>query len=139
MRNFRNYMIYQEAMDIAVLTYRITDSFPKNETYALVSQLNRAAVSIASNIAEGSSRNSGKDFSHFLEMALGSAFEVETQLNIAKRIGYINDEVNDIFDRISKLEKQLNIFINKVRSMVDDLQPTANSQQPIAKVKQNYE
>ena len=132
-------MIYQEAMDIAVLTYRITDSFPKNETYALVSQLNRAAVSIASNIAEGSSRNSGKDFSHFLEMALGSAFEVETQLNIAKRIGYINDEVNDIFDRISKLEKQLNIFINKVRSMVDDLQPTANSQQPIAKVKQNYE
>ena len=132
MRNFRNYMIYQEAMDIAVLTYRITGSFPKNETYALVSQLNRAAVSIASNIAEGSSRNSGKDFSHFLEMALGSAFEVETQLNIAKRIGYINDEVNDIFDRISKLEKQLNIFINKVRSMVDDLQPTANSQQPIA-------
>ena len=128
MRNFRNYMIYQEAMDIAVLTYRITGSFPKNETYALVSQLNRAAVSIASNIAEGSSRNSGKDFSHFLEMALGSAFEVETQLNIAKRIGYINDEVNDIFDRISKLEKQLNIFINKVRSMVDDLQPTANSQ-----------
>ncbi|MBO7113338.1 MAG: four helix bundle protein [Bacteroidaceae bacterium] len=139
MRNFRNYMIYQEAMDIAVLTYRITGSFPKNETYALVSQLNRAAVSIASNIAEGSSRNSGKDFSHFLEMALGSAFEVETQLNIAKRIGYINDEVNDIFDRISKLEKQLNIFINKVRSMVDDLQLTANSQQPIAKVKQNYE
>ena len=132
MRNFRNYMIYQEAMDIAVLTYRITGSFPKNETYALVSQLNRAAVSIASNIAEGSSRNSGKDFSHFLEMALGSAFEVETQLNIAKRIGYINDEVNDIFDRISKLEKQLNIFINKVRSMVDDLQPTANSQQLIA-------
>ena len=127
-------MIYQEAMDIAVLTYRITGSFPKNETYALVGQLNRAAVSIASNIAEGSSRNSGKDFSHFLEMALGSAFEVETQLNIAKRIGYINinDEVNDIFDRISKLEKQLNIFINKVRSMVDDLQPTANSQQPIA-------
>ena len=125
-------MIYQEAMDIAVLTYRITGSFPKNETYALVSQLNRAAVSIASNIAEGSSRNSGKDFSHFLEMALGSAFEVETQLNIAKRIGYINDEVNDIFDRISKLEKQLNIFINKVRSMVDDLQPTANSQQLIA-------
>ena len=134
MRNFRNYMIYQEAMDIAVLTYRITGSFPKNETYVLVGQLNRAAVSIASNIAEGSSRNSGKDFSHFLEMALGSAFEVETQLNIAKRIGYINinDEVNDIFDRISKLEKQLNIFINKVRSMVDDLQPTANSQQPIA-------
>ena len=128
MRNFRNYMIYQEAMDIAVLTYRITGSFPKNETYALVSQLNRAAVSIASNIAEGSSRNSGKDFSHFLEMALGSAFEVETQLNIAKRIGYINDEVNDIFDRISKLEKQLNIFINKVRSMVDDLQLIANSQ-----------
>ena len=80
MRNFRNYEIYQEAMDIATLVYKKTKTFPKHEVFSLTNQLNRAVVSIASNIAEGASRESEKEFSHFLEIATGSAFEVETQL-----------------------------------------------------------
>ena len=104
---------------MAVLTYKVTNSFPKNETYALANQLNRAVVSIASNIAEGSSRNSQKDFSHFLEIALGSAFEVETQLWLAHKLGYIGEEVNGLISKIVRIEKQINSFISKINTLVD--------------------
>ena len=89
MRDFRKYVIWQKAIELTDLVYSFTDTFPKSEVYALSNQLQRAAVSIASNIAEGASRSSDKDFAHFLEMAIGSAFEIETQLTIAQRRGYI--------------------------------------------------
>ena len=122
MRNFRNYKIYQDAMEIAKMTYTVTGSFPKSEIYALSAQLNRAAVSIASNIAEGASRDSEKDFAHFLEISLGSSFEVETQLVIAKDLGYDKEGIiSGLLDKIQRIEKQINQLIRKIR-------PIANSQ-----------
>ena len=122
MRNFRNYKIYQDAMEIAKMTYKVTGVFPKSEIYALSAQLNRAGVSIASNIAEGASRDSEKDFAHFLEMSLGSSFEVETQLLIAKSLGYDKGGIiNELLEKIQRIEKQLNQLIRKIR-------PIANSQ-----------
>ena len=122
MRNFRNYKIYQDAMEIAKMTYIVTGAFPKSEIYALSAQLNRAAVSIASNIAEGASRDSEKDFAHFLEISLGSSFEVETQLVIAKDLGYNKEGIiSGLLDKIQRIEKQINQLIRKIR-------PIANSQ-----------
>ena len=122
MRNFRNYKIYQDAMEIAKMTYIVTGAFPKSEIYALSAQLNRAAVSIASNIAEGASRDSEKDFAHFLEISLGSSFEVETQLVIAKDLGYDKEGIiSGLLDKIQRIEKQINQLIRKIR-------PIANSQ-----------
>lgn len=118
MRDFRKYVIWQEAIELTDRVYSYTDNFPKSEVYALSNQLQRAAVSIASNIAEGSSRSSGKDFAYFLEMAVGSAFEVETQLTIAQRRGYISDDVyNKELMNINRLEKQINIFIQKLKAV----------------------
>ena len=109
MRNFRKYDIYNEALIIATIVYGITKSFPKIEQFALTNQLNRAVVSIASNIAEGSSRESEKDFARFLEISLGSVYEVETQLLIAKNLGYVQDkDIKDVLGRITKLERQIN-------------------------------
>ena len=78
MRDFRKYEIWQKGIDIADKAYDICEKFPKYETYALADQLRRASVSIASNIAEGASRKSSVEFIHYLEIAIGSTFEVET-------------------------------------------------------------
>ncbi len=116
MRNFRQYEIWQRAVDIADKVYKICDDFPKFELYALSDQLRRAVVSISSNIAEGSSRTSTLEFAHYLEISIGSAFEVETQLLIAKRRGYITDEVYDAtIKELQSLERQLNTFISKLK------------------------
>lgn len=86
MRNFQQLLVWQKGMDLVAGVYLLVRQFPKEEVFGLRSQLTRAAVSIPSNIAEGSSRSSAKDYRRFLEMALGSAFEVETQLLIAERV-----------------------------------------------------
>ena len=87
-RNFREYPVWKEAMDYATFVYEVTCKMPWFERKGLCDQLQRAAVSISSNIAEGAARSSDADFAHFLDFALGSAFEVETQLKIAKNVGY---------------------------------------------------
>jgi four helix bundle protein len=83
---------WQKAMNLVETVYQITKGFPKEETYGLTSQLRRAAVSVPSNIAEGHSRTGGREFSHFLSMAHGSLSEVETQVEVARRLGYITEE-----------------------------------------------
>ena len=93
MHNFKELLIWQDSIDIVEDIYRVVGSFPKNEQYGLVSQMNRCSVSIPSNIAEGSGRGSNKDFSRFLSISLSSAFELETQLIIANRIGFINTDI----------------------------------------------
>jgi four helix bundle protein len=80
---------WQKAMDLVEGVYKITKCFPKEETYGLVSQLRRAVVSVPSNIAEGHSRSGSREFVHRLSIAHGSLSEVETQVEIAKRLGYI--------------------------------------------------
>ena len=88
-RNFREYKVWQDAVSYASEIYKVTATLPYFERKGLCDQLQRAVVSISSNIAEGSARPSDADFAHFLDTSLGSAYEVETQLQIAKNIGYI--------------------------------------------------
>lgn len=92
-RNFRNYKVWQDAVDYATRVYKVTADMPWFEKKGLCDQLQRAAVSISSNIAEGAAKPSDAEFAHFLNTSLGSAFEVETQLKIANDVGYINDDL----------------------------------------------
>ena len=116
MRNFRNYDIWKNGMEIADVVYTLADSFPKYEIYALSDQVRRAAVSIPSNIAEGSSRTSEIEFARYLEYSIGSCFEVETQMEIAKRRGYIKDEqFYGLLNQLQTEEKQINQFISKLK------------------------
>lgn len=121
-RDFRKYSVWKEAVDYATYVYEVTGKMPWFEKKGLCDQLQRAAVSISSNIAEGSARSSDADFAHFLGFALGSAFEVETQLTIAKNVGYFNNiEANldfnylELMDRIHSIERQLNALITTIR------------------------
>jgi four helix bundle protein len=88
MRGYRDLRAWQHAMGLVTEIYRATRSFPKDEIYGLVSQLRRAAVSIPSNLAEGHGRNSRNEFRQFIGHARGSVSEVETQIGIAKNLGY---------------------------------------------------
>jgi len=86
MRDFKKLRIWQKGFEIAIKAYKLTSSFPKTEQYGLISQINRSAISIISNIAEGSSRASDKDYKRFIEISIGSTFELETQLLISQTI-----------------------------------------------------
>ena len=91
-RNFKELLAWQKAMDYVVEVYPVARKFPREEMFALSDQLRRSAVSIPSNIAEGQGRGDGKDFIRFLRIALGSLQESETQIMIAKRLGYVTDD-----------------------------------------------
>ena len=91
-KSYEDLVVWQKSMDLVELIYKLTDSFPQSETYGLSGQMRRAAISIPSNLAEGSRRGSRKDFRQFVFIAFGSASELETQLKIAKRLGYVSDE-----------------------------------------------
>lgn len=92
MRNFRDLDVWKSSVLFVKKIYKVTENFPGTEKYSLISQISRSAVSIPSNIAEGCSRNSQRDFSRFLQISLGSAFELETQLEIVKELNYLREE-----------------------------------------------
>jgi four helix bundle protein len=111
MRNFKALMIWQKGYQIAINCFKLTATFPGQEKYGLVSQLNRACISIPSNIAEGSSRRTNKNYNHFIQIALGSCFEAETQLLIAQELKIGNAEfINEILLLITEEEKMLTAF-----------------------------
>ncbi|HJS55775.1 MAG TPA: four helix bundle protein [Chitinophagaceae bacterium] len=113
MRNFKELKIWQKGFQIAINSFRITETFPIQEKYGLALQINKAGVSIPSNIAEGSSRNTDKHYSRFVEISLGSAFELETQLLIAKEIKYGDPTlVDSTLEILAEEEKMLTAFIN---------------------------
>lgn len=115
-RNFREYSVYKAALDYATYVYQVTDKIPWFEKKGLCDQLQRAVVSISSNIAEGAARPSDADFAHFLDTSLGSAYEVETQLTIAKNVGYLDDDIfMEMNNRLQSIEKQLTAFIRSIR------------------------
>ncbi len=116
MRNFRDLLIWQKAMEIVVCVYDLASLLPKDETYGLKAQLQRAAVSIPSNIAEGCSRNTEPDFKRYLEVAIGSAYELETQLSIAENVKLISkSKIEPVLQMLSEEQKMLNKFILTVR------------------------
>ena len=106
--------VWQQSMNLAVEVYRVTETFPKEEVYSLTSQIRRCAVSIPSNIAEGSARGSRKEFIRFLYIALGSSAELSTQLNIAQRIGYLKSIDNEL-EKLEIIQKMLNALISSLK------------------------
>jgi len=112
MHNFKELNVWQKARAFSKSIYSLTSDFPKVEQFGVVSQLRRASVSISSNIAEGSGRGSDKDMCRFLDIALGSAFEVESLLYLALDLGYINqndfDNLNSQVLEIGKMLSSLN-------------------------------
>ena len=144
-RNFRNYKVWQDAVDYATKVYKVTAEMPWFEKKGLCDQLQRAVVSISSNIAEGAAKPSDIEFAHYLDTSLGSAFEVETQLQIARNVGYLrsgkdndnndnhnpnhNSNVNlnpnndndgvtyeELLSELQDIEKQLNGLISTLRN-----------------------
>ena len=115
MNYFKELKVWEKAINLVTDTYTKTRNFPKEELYGLTSQIRRSAVSIPSNIAEGCSRKTNKDFANFLGIALGSAFELETQLIIAKNLnflspddfGHFESEIQHIQNMIIKLQSTL--------------------------------
>jgi four helix bundle protein len=93
MRNFKELRIWQKGVNIAVDCFKLSEVFPKDQKFGLSFQITKSGVSIPSNIAEGSSRVSEKDYARFIEISLGSSFELETQLIIAQRAGLGNQEL----------------------------------------------
>ena len=111
MHNFKKLSIWVNAMSLVKDVYLLTSNFPKEEKFGLISQINRCSISIPSNIAEGSSRSSNKEFSHFIKIALGSLFELETQIILSSDFKMINDQdSNIILDKITTLQKMINGF-----------------------------
>ena len=105
-------------MEMVPEVYRLTREFPREEVYGLASQLRRAAVSIASNIAEGKGRSSDKELLYFLSNAKGSLFEVETQIMIADRLGYLSHlQTEELLSKTAEIGRLLNGLIRAFRNM----------------------
>ncbi|MFZ5523886.1 MAG: four helix bundle protein [Pseudomonadota bacterium] len=108
MAGYRDLKVWQAAMRLAEDVYRLTEQFPKRETFGLASQLQRSAVSLPSNIAEGHGRNSHKEFNHFLGIALGSLAELETQLILAQHLKYLTEEaISPVLQNADEIGKML--------------------------------
>jgi four helix bundle protein len=108
MNQFKNLLVWQKSLDLVIEVYKLTDDFPNKEQFGLTSQINRCAVSVASNIAEGAGRNSEKEFNNFLGIAVGSLCELETQLIIAQRLKYITEiELENLNLPIREIEKMI--------------------------------
>jgi four helix bundle protein len=116
MRNFRELEIWKKAKQIVVDVYMYSAAFPKEEIYGLTSQIRRASVSIPSNIAEGASRSSDKDFVRFLQIALGSSYELETQLNLSYDLKFEGSgNLSKLLSDLESLQKMINSFIQSVK------------------------
>lgn len=122
MRNFKKFDIWQDSMEIVKEIYPLSSLLPDEEKYGLRSQICRAAVSIPSNIAEGCSKSREKEFKHYLEIAIGSSFELETQLILINELKLIPEfDYNPIIKKINKNQKMINSLIGKIKN------PTVNS------------
>ncbi|MCW3126214.1 MAG: ribosomal protein [Bacteroidetes bacterium] len=117
MQDYTKLEIWKEAIEIGVLVYKLCEMFPKTEQFGLISQMQRAAVSISSNIAEGSSRRSKLDFIRFLEFSLGSCFEIESQLFLSEKIGLIKNPIQYevLLSKLQAERKMIYIFIQRLQ------------------------
>lgn len=114
MKDFRKLMIWEKGMELVKQVYALTASLPQKEQFGLISQMNRCAVSIPSNIAEGCSRNSDIELKRFIEIAIGSSFELETQLLLTKEL-YQKEEPT-LFENLNRLQKMMNAYHSKLKA-----------------------
>jgi four helix bundle protein len=117
-KGYKDLTVWMKAMDLVVAIYELTDKMPRTETYGIISQMQRCAVSIPSNIAEGSRRGTNKDFAHFLTMSFGSGSELETQVEIVKRLQFGKNlnytKINLLLDEVMKM---LSVFIRRLKTI----------------------
>jgi four helix bundle protein len=119
-QSYRDLTVRQKAMELVVKCYRICEQFPRAEQYGLCSQLQRAAVSIPSNIAEGHGRTSTKEFLHHLSIAYGSLIESDTQVRIARRLQYISHETPSfLLTRSEEIGRMLNGLMSSLQKRMD--------------------
>ena len=115
-KSYRDLVAWQKAMDLVTAIYQVSGSFPRDELYGLTSQLRRAAVSVPSNIAEGQGRHGAAEFRHFLRQASGSLMELETQIMIAERLGYVSPETaSHILNSSAEVGRILNGLLNSLK------------------------
>ena len=113
---FRKLVVWQKSMDLVTQIYSDLQDFPATELYALTSQIKRSATSIPSNIAEGYGREGKKDYLRFLNIALSSLFELQTQLEIAYNLNFLNKEkFTNLYDNSREIERMLTSFIRKIK------------------------
>ncbi|MBO2526183.1 MAG: four helix bundle protein [Bacteroidales bacterium] len=116
-KTYRDLIVWQKAMEMTVMLYPIASKLPKEETFALCSQMRRAAVSIPSNIAEGFGRNSKKEYLQFLYIAYGSVCELETQLMLCVRIEYLTEiEIQPLMDILTEIGKMITTITKKLKA-----------------------
>ena len=116
MKTHRDLIVYQKSILFVSEIYLLTSGYPKSEQFGIVSQMRRSAVSIPSNIAEGSARNSDKEFKYFSSIALGSATELNYFLQLSKDLGYIDDKIYfELSNKLKIVLKMLNKLIQKLR------------------------
>lgn len=115
--NFKNLIVWQKSVDLAVKVYQLTKSFPAEEKFGITSQMRRASVSVPSNIAEGTAKSTSKAFSNSLGTSLCESYELETQAIIAQRVGLFTDEVySDLENDISEVQRMINSFLDNVEA-----------------------
>jgi four helix bundle protein len=131
-KKIQSYMdleVWKQTKGLVVAVYNVTKSFPPSEQFGLISQLRRASISALSNIAEGCGRSSHKESLHFLFVARGSLYEVETQLIVSEELGFITESVKAIIlSDLRNCKKILNGFINYYRGLTGEQLPTTNEQ-----------
>lgn len=117
MKDFKKLLVWQKGMDMVIEVYNASYKFPDEEKYGLRSQVTRCAVSIPANISEGSAKTSPKEYKHYLEIALGSSFELETHILIVQRLGWLNEGVvENLLKMISDEQRMLTSFIDKLKA-----------------------
>jgi four helix bundle protein len=125
MKDFKKLKVWQESHDLILKVYKITMDFPKEELFGLISQIRRSAVSIAANIAEGCGRGGDTDFARFLQMAMGSASELEYHLLLSKDLNYIRQsDYEELNKQVIDIKRMIATFINKLKA--DSRQPKAD-------------
>ena len=113
-KSHKDLMVWKQSMDLVIIVYKLTDKFPRHEQFSLTSQMRRASVSVPSNISEGAGRKSNKEFMRFLYISLGSLAELETQLEIAKRLEYVLN-VEEVFEKMIYIRRMLSKLIKSIQ------------------------
>jgi four helix bundle protein len=114
--SYKDLKVWQKSMDLVTEIYNLTEKFPKSETYGLIAQMQRSAIAIPSNIAEGQKRNYSKEFLQFLYISYGSGAELETQLEICKRLPKLkNLEYNKAEQLLNEIMRMLNVLISSLK------------------------
>jgi len=115
-KTFRNLTVWQKAMQLVTRIYLTTKKPPKEEIYGLIQQIRRSSVSVSSNIAEGYGRNSTNDYIRFLQISIGSLYELQTQLEICLNLEYLSKQTfDDIHEQSREIERMLSSLINKLK------------------------